>query len=130
MAAAEILNVVQAQIPDIDQQLSDYITGVLTSDTFASANDIKEAVGEIFISCFNDVFNPNPPKSPENLCQSMCDKLFHIIRANNELDEDDDDVDDIRLSRPIHIGSTVDDDKEEEWKSIWTSGKEVESKVD
>ncbi|XP_027204165.1 ATP-binding cassette sub-family F member 3 [Dermatophagoides pteronyssinus] len=128
MAATEIINIVQAQIPDIDQQLSDYITGVLTSDTFASAKDIKEAVGEIFISCFNDAFNPNPPKSPESLCQTMCDKIFNIIRANNELDDDDDD--DIRLSRPIHIGSTVDDEKEEEWKSIWTSGKEVESKVD
>lgn len=128
MASADILNVIHFHIPSVDQHISKYIVGVLTSSTFYTIDEVKAAIGELLESCLNDAFEVK--KNSSDQFEDVCEKLFNIISANNEIDNNDLDNDETnKLSKPISLGSTQ-ENYNSEWKSIWTSLKEVESKVD
>lgn len=124
---SDILPLIHYYIPNIDQQLSDYIVAVLGSDTFSSPEDVYEAVGEVLQSCINDAFDKS--NSPERDVDNICNKLFEILNVNGVQNGDEDEQ---KLLQPVNLSSMNAgfDNGTENWKSIWTSSKEVESKVD
>lgn len=126
MATADICHVIQDHIPNIDQHLTDYIVAVLTSESYNSPDEVQEAIGEVLTSCVNDILSKKAKPSVDEI-DTICLKLYNVLHCN-----DDDERDEQKLLQPIHLGSMASgfDVKEEAWRSIWTSGKEVESKVD
>lgn len=124
--SAEILHIIQTHIPNIDQQLTDYIVAVLNSDSYSSAEEVREAVGEVLDSCLNDAFNKST--SAKINIDDICSEFFHILNANN----DDSDDDHQKLQQPVNLGSMTSgfDVANDNWQSIWTVSKEMESKVD
>lgn len=129
MDSTDILNVIHHHIPSVDQYISKYIVGVLTSSSFNTQEEIKTAIGELLESCLNDAFEVKKD-SKANQLDDVCEKLLSIVNVNNEIDNDDLDDDECnRLIKPISLGST-EENYNSEWKSIWSGLKEVESKVD
>lgn len=131
MSSAAIVDVIERHMPSIDQQLTDYIVAVLTGDTYGSVQDVQEAVGEVLESCLNDVLNA---KKNDADIETICHQLFSVVNVGNGATEenDEDEEKDGKLFRPVHLGSMAGEvtDTTENWKSIWTSGKIVDSKVD
>ncbi len=139
MASSETISaVIQAHIPSIDQQLTDYLVAVLTAETFNSKDEVEEAVGEVLASCVTGVLATN--SSEQATVDEICRKLYNVLRE----DEDEEDKEDANggtpavngeqklLQQPVNLGLMANDFevKEETWRSIWSTGKEVESKVD
>lgn len=131
MATSDISHVISQHIPNIDQYLSEYIVAVLTAETFNSPDEIQEAIGEVLGSCIDDVLSKGSKTSSEKDVDKICLKLYNLLNING--DEGEIDLnDDEKLLQPVQLGTMASDFemKEDAWKSIWTSGKEVESKVD
>lgn len=97
-------------------------------ETYSSVDEVQEAIGEVLASCVNDIFSKKT-KSPVDEIEIICSKLYSVLKPDGDNGDDLDDKEE--LLQPVHLGTMANgfDVKEEAWKSIWTSGKEMGSKV-
>lgn len=124
---------IQSHIPSIDQQLTDYLVAVLTAESFSSKDEVEEAVGEVLASCVTGILANNSNNSTEKTVDEICQKLYDLL-CEDEGDKETTVVngDHKLLHQPINLGAMANDFevKEENWKSIWSKGKDKETMVD
>ncbi|XP_054159476.1 ATP-binding cassette sub-family F member 3-like [Oppia nitens] len=118
MVSTEQLSAIIGKLlPAIDLQMTTYIADVLKDNHFDSVDDVNEAIGELVESC-----------SDSCLVDDICGKLFDAINVSATSKNGDSQ----RLLAPVQLSSMTSrlDDAADDWKSIWTSGRDKISTVD
>ncbi|KAI5710184.1 ATP-binding cassette sub-family F member 3 [Diaphorina citri] len=122
---ADCGELIKEEFPHIDDELYQYIDGVLTNgcDDFENIDDLYEAVGEVLQEVAEN-------KTDDDI-RDICSKLFRLLKS-------DEDASTIKngptkvLNAPIHLGSIAAnlDNNVDEIKSIWVNHREDGFKVD
>uniref|UniRef100_T1GD47 ABC transporter domain-containing protein n=1 Tax=Megaselia scalaris TaxID=36166 RepID=T1GD47_MEGSC len=115
MIAKQLTDIVISRFPLIDNELTEYLSGVLMEGDFSSTEDVYEAVGEILcgIDANADINN-------------ICEEFYKVVRVNSANDDKK------TLDTPLQIAemeasnNTGDGDV----NSIWMNTKSDQSKVD
>ncbi|RXG51036.1 ATP-binding cassette sub-family F member 3 [Armadillidium vulgare] len=121
MNDCQAISIVRERFPDIDEEIFQYIEGVLSStDDFESSDDIYEAIGGIL----EDIL-PNGNKEIRKLCDDIIGK-FTITNGVSESNENK------ILDAPVQLSAKAAEmeNKDEVIKSVWMVEREDVSKVD
>lgn len=78
-----ISNVIKAAIPAIDDQLLDYVQAILAAQSYKTAEDIEEAVGEVLQSCIDDMLGGSSNSTSSNV-ESICESLVVALKGGDE----------------------------------------------
>uniref|UniRef100_A0A8D8U455 ATP-binding cassette sub-family F member 3 n=1 Tax=Cacopsylla melanoneura TaxID=428564 RepID=A0A8D8U455_9HEMI len=123
---ADCGQLIKDEFPHIDDELYQYIDGVLANgcDDFENIDDLYEAVGEVLEEVAED-------KTADDI-RDICTKLFRILKPNYDDDSAIKNGPTKVLNAPIHLGSmnTNLDNGVDEIKSIWVNHREDGFKVD
>ncbi|XP_015930202.1 ATP-binding cassette sub-family F member 3 [Parasteatoda tepidariorum] len=125
MAETETVSILVSAFPSIDEELFDYIEGVLDDNKseFESSEHVYEAIGDMLHEVAGD-------SKDENEIKDICSRLLRALKsepeAQNNCNENK------ILSAPVCLGSLAEnfDDEAEEVTSIWLKQKESPSCVD
>ncbi|XP_022110204.1 ATP-binding cassette sub-family F member 3-like [Acanthaster planci] len=111
MACSAILT---SAFPSIDGELLTYVTGVLEDpEEFNSASDVYEAVGGVLHEVAQD--------KEEGEILSLCEKLLHAVKVNDQGSNASNASSMVRLDAPVHIGAKLEEEAKigNEEVSIW-----------
>ncbi|XP_054733647.1 ATP-binding cassette sub-family F member 3 [Anastrepha obliqua] len=117
---SQFTHILQREFPVIDNELKDYIEGVLCGslEDFESCDDIYEAVGDILQSI-------NTEKSEDDI-RELCDEFYNIIKKNTKNEARK------VLNAPVNIAAMAKEmeNVDRHMQSIWLTSKDGGSKVD
>lgn len=90
-AEGRIASVLQSAIPAIDDQLLEYLQAILAAQSYRTAEDVEEAVGEVLQSCIDDMLggggssNSTSNSAPSSSSvDSICRSLVIAIKGGGE----------------------------------------------
>lgn len=122
---AAYLEYLKQEFPRIDDELYQYVEGVLTSsaDDFEDSGEIFDAVGEVLQEVAND-------KSEDDI-KDICQKLWGIMKPGSN-DSNVAKKENRVLEAPVHLKSLSDNTDTDigEIKSIWVTQRDDNLKVD
>ncbi|EDW18949.1 ATP-binding cassette sub-family F member 3 [Drosophila mojavensis] len=112
--------ILQREFPAIDNEMKDYVEGVLTGseEDFDTCDDIFDAVGDILQGIDGE-------RSEENI-RGLCDEFFNIMKNNAK------NVERKVLNAPVNIEEMAKNMErmDKEMNSIWVVNKDGGNKVD
>ncbi|CAE1242067.1 ABCF3 [Acanthosepion pharaonis] len=122
-AHASCVELLGSLFPDIDPQISDYVTGIIndsSEDDFESPQDIYDAIGDLLL-------NSATGKTEDDV-KDICEKFHGLMKSTQSSEAAEHKV----LNSPIQLGSLSRDliDSSLENQSIWLAKKETVSQVD
>ncbi|CAN7987411.1 unnamed protein product [Ixodes pacificus] len=126
-------DVLSDAFPDIDEDLFDYLEGVLDGgkDDFSTCDEVYEAVGEMFFEISGD-------SKDENEIRDICARLLHVMKGEvgNSHSDGNSDANSTTpakvLSAPVQLKAMAAefDDKTDEVSSIWLKQRDNSLQVD
>ncbi|KAH8261350.1 hypothetical protein KR044_007659 [Drosophila immigrans] len=117
---SQYASILQREFPAIDNELKDYVEGVLTGsvEDFETCDDIFDAVGDILQGIDGE-------RSEENI-RALCDEFFGIMKNNSK------NVERKVLNAPVNIEEMARNMErmDKDMQSIWVVNKDGANKVD
>ncbi|XP_022667661.1 ATP-binding cassette sub-family F member 3-like isoform X1 [Varroa jacobsoni] len=133
-----VQDVLKKQFPNIDSDLFEYLTGVLSSDDLGSVEDVQEACGEMLAELIRSHREVHQ-KTEEEAVRSVCEDLFQAIGGGggpnhgNEINGSGNSPRLLQLSSPVHLASTLGqatETRHDDTASIWLAQKHNVTTVD
>ncbi|XP_013413453.1 ATP-binding cassette sub-family F member 3-like [Lingula anatina] len=120
------ISVITEHFPLIEGELLQYVTSVLEGSQadFESNEDVYEAVGPVLSEVDQD--------KSEDEVQDICDKLFHMLKGDEDEKDSRKNGPHRILDAPVHLGKLVEDsaDKDIQEANIWIAKKADSTIVD
>ncbi|XP_018497622.1 ATP-binding cassette sub-family F member 3 [Galendromus occidentalis] len=120
--AAEVRAVLKNRFPKIDEELYEYLTGVLTADDFESVEEIQDAVGEMLVEVSGNQMDPKE-------LEMLCSQIIRFFSLGTDLPNGLHKLQ--QLNTPVLMGTMgAPQQDQEEVSSIWLAQKQSSSTVD